>query len=258
MSLNLKEKKKAPAAIMQNGFADLSHVSVSRWFICYAAIAVLAVLLVFIVPRSDRPLIYCFIVLSAFTSFTPGNVTIVVSLLSNPATVPGWLIYLLGAFVDTSGWERNDFFLVAVICAAGTTIANLNDYHLLVPVFRVRKVRKFGNTLFYRKAKKWFDQTPFLILLVCNFFPLPVSIVRWFAVTRAYPRWRVALAGFLGRMPRYWITAALFGAFKPNWWQTLLFCIVIALIPVIIMRIKGRAPQTKGEKATGTPTEADE
>ena len=176
--------------------------------------------------------------------------------------VPGFITKYLDRVADTSGWQilnptGGELLLVALVCAVGTMIANLNDYHGLVLVFRAKKVRKFGNTFFYRKADKWFEQAPFFLLLTVNFLPLPVAVVRWFAVTRAYPRWRLALAGFLGRLPRYWLTAVFFEALELQWWMTLLVCVIIALIPVIIMRIKGRAPQVEGEKATGNPPEAN-
>ena len=259
MSLNLKEKKKAlhPAA-MQNGFADLSHVSVRRWFIAYAIIIAAAVGVTLLLPSGDRPLGYAFILLTAFTTFTPGNVTYVVSLFTPSEAAPGFIAKYLDRVVNTSGWQRDDLLLVALVCAVAAIIANLNDYHGLVLVFRANKVRKFGKTLFYRKADRWFEQAPFFLLLAVNFLPLPVSVVRWFAVTRAYPRWRLALAGFLGRLPRYWLTAVFFKAMELQWWMTLLVCVIIALIPVIIMRIRGRTPQAKGEKATGNPPEADE
>ena len=232
-------KRKGGKRYVPVGFASLDHISVRRWFIFFGLVVAVGVGLCFVVDEAFRPLIYCFLALTVFTSFIPGNVTYVLALLSHAQAMPGFLEKYIGK-IDTGDWASFDPFVIALVCAVASAIANMNDYHGLVLIFRANKVRKLGKTRFYQIADKWFEQAPFVLLLIVNFLPLPVSVVRWFAVTRAYPRWRLALAGFLGRLPRYWLTVVAFDIFKPRWWQTILTCVIIALIPVIVMRIKGK------------------
>ncbi len=231
------------------GFASLAHISVRRWFAFYGLVVAVGVGLCFLVGEASRPLIYCFLALTVFTSFIPGNVTYVLSLLSRANAMPGFLEKYVGGVIDTGGWGYFNPLVVALVCAAASIIANMNDYHGLVLIFRANKVREFGRTRFYQTADKWFEQAPFALLLIVNFLPLPVSVVRWFAVTRAYPRWRLALAGFMGRLPRYWLTVVAYNTFRPRWWQTILACVIIALIPVAVMRIKGKKAQPETSAA---------
>ncbi len=226
-----------------DGFASLAHVRVRRWFCVYAIIVALSVAALFVVPQDYRPLVYCFIILTTFTTFIPGNVTYVIFIQVHRNAVPAKILHYIDKVIDTSAWGGLPILPVGLLGALASAIANLNDYHGLTLVFRSKKVRRFGNTAFYHFVKRWFDQMPFALLLLCEFFPLPVAVVRWLAVTRAYPRWRLALACFMGRLPRYLLTAYLARSLNPNWWQTLLFCVIIALIPVMIMRIKGRRTQ---------------
>ena len=230
-----------------NGFADLSHVRVRRWFCIYALIILVAVISLTIIPSHYHLLVYCFMLLTIFTTFIPGNVTYVVFIQVNRDAfinaVPAGIARHIGKVIDSSSWGQMAPWPVALIGALGSTVANVNDYHGLTLVFRAKKVRKFGNTAFYHFAKKWFEKTPFMLLLVCEFLPLPVAVLRWMAVTQAYSRRKLALACFLGRLPRYLILTGIAKWLNLNWWQTLVFCVAIATIPVIIMHIKGRRSQ---------------
>jgi membrane protein YqaA with SNARE-associated domain len=121
-----------------------------------------------------------------------------------------------------------DPVLIAALGAAGTCIANLNDYAILGWMFRHHKVKKIRDAKTYRKLLDYFDRYAFLTLSVATFLPIPIDVVRLLAISRAYPYVRYVLATFAGRFPRYLILAYL-GRELPAKYILILF--VITIIP---------------------------
>lgn len=120
--------------------------------------------------------------------------------------------------------------LIAVVGAAGTAIANLNDYAILGWLFRHKKVKKVRDINAYRKFLKFFDKKPFLTLAVGSFLPIPIDVIRLIAISRAYAFWKYMMAAFVGRVPRYLIIAYL-GQELPAKYILILFG--ISVIPAI-------------------------
>src|SRR3990172_637161 len=77
-----------------------------------------------------------------------------------------------------------DPVLIAALGAAGTCIANLNDYAILGWMFRHQKVRKIRDVKTYRTLLEYFDRYAFLTLSVATFLPIPVDVVRLLAISR--------------------------------------------------------------------------
>ena len=109
------------------------------------------------------------------------------------------------AAVAASLWPT--VLAVALVGAAASTIANLNEYHLLAWMMRWRRAARLRQTRGYRWAVSWFDRSPFFLLAVFNLLPLPIDAVRLLAAARSYPRPSFALANFLGRLGRYGVIA---------------------------------------------------
>ena len=124
--------------------------------------------------------------------------------------------------------------MVAIVGAAASTIANLNDYHLFTWILRHGKIAKLRNTRTYRKAALWFSRSPFWILVIFNLIPIPIDIIRMLAITYRYPRLPFALANFLGRLIRYTILA-----FVIYWWN-LGWYAVVALLGLAVVLGGGR------------------
>ena len=120
--------------------------------------------------------------------------------------------------------------LIAGIGAAGTCIANLNDYAILGWMFRHQKVRKIRDVKTYRTLLEYFDRYAFLTLSVASFLPIPVDVVRLLAISRAYSYTKYMLAAFVGRFPRYLILAYL-GRELPTKYILILF--ILSAIPAI-------------------------
>jgi membrane protein YqaA with SNARE-associated domain len=93
--------------------------------------------------------------------------------------------------------------LVGLCGAAGSTAANINDYHVFTWMLRHRRIGAVRNTRSYKAAARWFSRRPFFLVLVFNVVPIPVDVVRILAITFRYPRVPFAVANFLGRFVRY-------------------------------------------------------
>jgi len=104
--------------------------------------------------------------------------------------------------------------IVAGVGAIGSTLANLNDYHLFTWMLRHHRIGSVRNTRTYHKAAKWFSRQPFFLILVFNIVPIPVDFVRMLATSHRYPRLPFAVANFLGRFIRYGTIA-----FITFWWD---------------------------------------
>jgi membrane protein YqaA with SNARE-associated domain len=97
--------------------------------------------------------------------------------------------------------------MVAIVGAAGTAVANMTEYLLLGILFETRRAQRVKRTHTYQVLKRYFERSPFLLMVAVNFVPIPVDPVRWMAISVDYPRWRYVLSTFLGRIPRYYLLA---------------------------------------------------
>ena len=139
--------------------------------------------------------------------------------------------------------------LVAGVGAVGSTIANLNDYHLLTLVLRSRRVAGVRNTRTYRVAARWFARRPFFLLVLFNIIPIPVDVIRMLATTYRYPRWPFAAANFVGRFLRY---AAI--AFVTYWWD-LGWVAVAVLLGLAVLLGAGRGLRSMWGRLAARPRE---
>ncbi len=118
---------------------------------------------------------------------------------------------------------------VALVGAAASTVANLNDYYLFTWMLRSHRVAKVRKTKTYRKASVWFARSPMFLLIVFNVMPIPIDLVRLLATTYRFPRVPFAIANFIGRFIRYAIIA-----FVTYWWN-LGWIAVVSLLTVAIV-----------------------
>jgi len=108
--------------------------------------------------------------------------------------------------------------VIATLGATASTIANLNDYHLLTWMLRHRWIAGIRHTRTYELAARWFSRSPFLLLVAFNLLPIPVDVVRMLATGSRYPRVPFAAANFIGRFIRYGVIAlATFALGKHGW-----------------------------------------
>ncbi len=186
-------------------------VSVSRWFLFYGvALAVCCVLLGLLTAGyagvgkgiqqwfAHLPVGVKLLGLGIYTSLC-------CTFLPLPT---GWIIAAVAtraAAVGTDAWTTA--LIVASVGGVGSTIANLNDYHLFTLMLRHRKIGAVRKSVAVRAAMRWFSRAPFFILVVFNVVPIPVDLVRILATTYRYPRLRFTAANFIGRFVRYGVIA---------------------------------------------------
>ncbi len=154
-----------------------------------------------------------------------------------------WIVLLAGS--DEMALIRDPLLRIALVGVCGalaTTMANLNEYHVLGYFFRARLGDRVRRTRAYRWSARWFDVSPFRVLMLVSFVPIPVDVVRWIAILRRYPRPRYAGAYFLGRALRYALLSGLSIALRLTTVQIIIIQAVLALAlaaRVIVVALRG-------------------
>jgi len=142
---------------------------------------------------------------------------------------------LFAARVGLAGDWIIRLLLVATLGAVATAMANLNEYHVFTYLLRFRRVARLRDTRTYRSAARWFGTSPFWVIVLFAFLPIPVDVVRWLAITCRYARVRYFAGYFCGRWVRYAILALSAVWFKLTPWQ--IVWIQAALAALVLGRI---------------------
>lgn len=192
-------------------------LSLKRWLAVYiawlAALAVPAAVLLGDLPAEWRAL---FLRPADFTAPAEQVLkllifAIYVSLACTFVPLPtGWIVAALATrsvALSESVWITTA--LVAGVGAAGSTLANLHDYHMFTWMLRHRRIARVRATRLHRRARRWFDRRPFSLLVAFNILPIPIDFVRMLAATCRYGLWPFAAANFIGRWVRYAVLAVV-------------------------------------------------
>ncbi|MCL2701595.1 MAG: hypothetical protein FWE88_07870 [Phycisphaerae bacterium] len=118
--------------------------------------------------------------------------------------------------VAVGGGLWSTTLLVAVVGAAGTTVANLTDYAVFTLLLRRRRIARIRETKTFQIAQRWFARGPFLILTLFNLLLIPVDVIRLLAITCRYARLHFAAASFIGRFARYGVIAFVTYSLPPD------------------------------------------
>jgi len=137
--------------------------------------------------------------------------------------------------------------LVAAAGAVGTALANLNEYHVFTFLLRFGRVRRVRHVRLYQAAERWFAVSPFGLLTLFSFLPIPVDVVRWLAIAHRYPRRLYALANFVGRFLRYALLAATATCLRLSWPGIL--AIQLTLSALVLLRYLPRLLGRRGDSA---------
>ncbi|MBN1435504.1 MAG: hypothetical protein JW936_00390 [Sedimentisphaerales bacterium] len=151
--------------------------------------------------------------MSLCCTFFPAPTAWIVLLMASPMfglVSPGVLEEHFGIGAEIAGvWAAVlTIVVVAAVGALGTAMANLNEYHIFTYLLRFGKVSKLKETGWYQTAARYFNASPFMLIAVVSFLPIPVDVVRWLAISNRYNRILFVWANFLGRFLRYGIFAA--------------------------------------------------
>ncbi len=132
---------------------------------------------------------------------------------------------------------------VSLLGALATSMANLNEYHIFTFLLRYRRIGRVRQTRLYRWAEGWFAVSPFTIISVFSFIPIPVDVVRWLAIAYRYSRSRFFGAYMLGRSLRYAIWAVSAVWLDLGFWQIAVFqglLITAAALKIVFSAIRRR------------------
>lgn len=160
-----------------------------------------------------------------------------------PAPTP-WIIMLLAG--NDLGLFESPLYRLAVVSVWGafaTSIANLNEYHVFTFLLRYGRVARVRETRLYRWAANGFAVSPFAIVSLGAFVPIPVDVVRWLAIVYRYSRWRFFWAYMLGRSIRYAIWCLVAIGLSLGFWQIMAFqaaLVGLALVKVLVGAIRSR------------------
>ena len=139
-------------------------------------------------------------------------------------------LLVLGAVKNT------DPLLVAIVGGGATLVAYLSEYIFFTVLFKFNRVASFKDTWIYEKLGPLFDNQKFAILTFASFLPIPSEALRIYAITRKYSRVGYMLAGFIGRVPRYY----LLGYYGKDYVNSVWFLAAVFLFPaVFLLTIRG-------------------
>ena len=120
--------------------------------------------------------------------------------------------------------------VVGAVGAAGSTLANLFDYHLFTWLLRRRRIARVRQTRLYAAAARWFARAPFVILVIFNIVPIPVDVIRMLATTCRYGRLPFAAANYAGRFVRYGVIA-----YVTHWLNLGRWAVVVLLALAVLL-----------------------
>ena len=130
-------------------------------------------------------------------------------------------------------------FLVAAVGTAGSAVASIIVYYLMVKLSHKKPMRRIENSRLIQSWKALARRSPFLSLVVFNTIPLPADPSRFFAIFNRYSMVKYVTAISLGRFVRYSLLAMVGEKFSiPN---SVLIVLTVALIvlPLLAKKCRG-------------------
>ena len=236
--------------LLYSGREDQDAIHLRPWFVVYlsylAALVVLTLLSLQHHAHNGHTLaqhgwllcVYLFY-MSLCCTFFPAPTAWLVLLMASPViglVDPMALGETLRVSAPNLSWASAVLTIVVVagIGALGTSMANLNEYHIFTFLLRIGRAHKVRETGWFQTAARWFSVSPFTLMTVVSFLPIPVDVVRWLAITHRYRRDRFFLAYFVGRFFRYSLLATAATCFKISWLGIII--IQLTLIGLVCLR----------------------
>ncbi|MFQ5865140.1 MAG: hypothetical protein ACE5IW_07940 [bacterium] len=126
-----------------------------------------------------------------------------------------------------------DPLIVSFIGGLATLVAYFSEFVFFTVLFRFSKIASVKNSWLYKQVSPLFDKHRFVILSFASFLPIPSEPLRIYAITRKYSKLQYLLAGFVGRMPRYF----LLGYFGKPYVNSIWFIIGVIVFPALFLLI---------------------
>lgn len=253
--------KRLGTILLRTGSDHSDGINLRKWFIFYALyLMVLAgmALISFGYYEADEGQVaqkiwllalYLFY-MSLCCTFFPAPTAWLVLLMASPVIelVNGdFLMRYLAVSAQDVSWVAVTVTIIAVgaIGAMGTSMANLNEYHIFTFFLRFGKVGRIRQTRLYEIARRWFAVSPFGLMVLFNFIPVPVDMVRWLAISHRYGRGRYCGAIFTGRFLRYAMLAGAATSLKLSLIQISIIQLTLIVLVLIsfVFRLMARRKQ---------------
>jgi len=169
-----------------------------------------------------------FIFMSIATSFVPIPDFPVILNLAGSGAHPAWLIALVGGL--------------------GTCVAGLIDYWVVTQFRRLKSIERLLEHRRYRIAEHYFRKVAFLSIVASGFLVfIPFDPFKLLAATARYDKYKYVAAIFIGRAPRYYLTAVLGEAVRFH--PALLGATFLILLAIPIAQYLHRRTRQKGRAA---------
>ena len=140
---------------------------------------------------------------------------------------------------------------VALVGGVATSLANLIDYEIFSSVFKTKLLRKIKDSEHSQASIRTFNRVAFPALAAVNFVVFSWDLIRLVAIAAKYPRWKYALATFIGRTVRYAVLAAVGEFFDPPLWAIGVVAVLVAL-PALISWLRSRRKRRASEEEGGS------
>lgn len=208
----------------------LGEIVRNKYLIALAAGLAVVVAVSFLLPPTARALARWFAYISVCCNLIPLPVT------------P--FIILLG--------KEYPWVAVALVGGVASTLGNLIDYEVFSTFFKTRLLRKIKESEHSQASINVFNRVAFPALVGANFIVFSWDLIRLVAIAAVYPRWKYALATFLGRTARYAILAYLGEIFSPPLWAIGVIAVVVAL-PALVSWVRSRRRKRKDAAGQAPP-----
>ena len=109
-----------------------------------------------------------------------------------------------------AGMGAHPAWLVGLIGGIGTCAAGLIDYIIVAELRRLKRVERLLQNKHYKTMEYYFKKVAFLSIVLSGFLVfIPFDPFKLLAATARYDKYKYVLAIFIGRAPRYYLTAIL-------------------------------------------------
>lgn len=147
----------------------------------------------FVTVIDNMPLYFVYMAIA--TSFVPLPDFPIILHLAGMGIYPAWLLGLIGGL--------------------GTCVAGLIDYVIVTELRRIKRVERLLEHKRYKTMEYYFKKIAFLSIVLSGFLIfIPFDPFKLLAATARYNKYKYILAIFIGRAPRYYLTALLGEQFK--------------------------------------------
>ena len=151
--------------------------------------------------------------------------------------------------LNLAGSGLHPAWLIALVGGLGTCVAGLIDYWVVTQFRRLGRVERLLEHRRYRAAEFYFRKVAFLSIVASGFLVfIPFDPFKLLAATARYDKFKYVAAIFIGRAPRYYLTAVLGEVVRFH--PALLGATFLILLAIPLAQYLHRKTRQKGRAAS--------